>query len=119
MVRPTRHGIAAQFFALRPLNSCVFLLQEVDEFPGGWFHGHLRISLLGLLFSLQDKVSRSNKGIFKPLLYVFRMYGLFQTAFYFGYMALFSLAMGLMCGKHPLPQKRNANDSQVSKSHDG
>ena len=28
----------------------------------------------------------------------FRMYGLFQTAFYFGYMALFSLAMGIMCG---------------------
>lgn len=26
------------------------------------------------------------------------MYGLFQTAFYFGYMALFSLALGLMCG---------------------
>ncbi|KAK6644894.1 Transmembrane 9 superfamily member 3 [Polyplax serrata] len=27
-----------------------------------------------------------------------KMYGLFQTAFYFGYMALFSLALGLMCG---------------------
>ena len=27
-----------------------------------------------------------------------RMYGLFQTAFYFGHMALFSLALGLMCG---------------------
>lgn len=27
-----------------------------------------------------------------------RMYGLFQTAFYFGYMALFSLALGIMCG---------------------
>nr|CAD7259028.1 unnamed protein product [Timema shepardi]CAD7570490.1 unnamed protein product [Timema californicum] len=26
------------------------------------------------------------------------MYGLFQTAFYFGYMALFSLALGVMCG---------------------
>lgn len=30
--------------------------------------------------------------------FIFRMYGLFQTAFYFGYMALFSLALGLMCG---------------------
>ena len=29
----------------------------------------------------------------------FRMYGLFQTVFYFGYMALFSLALGIMCGK--------------------
>lgn len=27
-----------------------------------------------------------------------KMYGLFQTAFYFGYMALFSLALGVMCG---------------------
>jgi len=27
-----------------------------------------------------------------------KMYGLFQTTFYFGYMALFSLALGLMCG---------------------
>ncbi|GMT24604.1 hypothetical protein PFISCL1PPCAC_15901 [Pristionchus fissidentatus] len=27
-----------------------------------------------------------------------KMYGLFQTAFYFGYMGLFSIALGLMCG---------------------
>jgi len=27
------------------------------------------------------------------------MYGLFQTTFYFGYMALFSLALGIMCGQ--------------------
>ncbi|XP_043473138.1 transmembrane 9 superfamily member 3 [Leptopilina heterotoma] len=27
-----------------------------------------------------------------------KMYGLFQTAFYFGYMALFSVALGIMCG---------------------
>jgi len=27
-----------------------------------------------------------------------KMYGLFQTAFYFGYMALFSTALGMMCG---------------------
>ena len=26
------------------------------------------------------------------------MYGLFQTAFYFGYMALFAAALGMMCG---------------------
>jgi len=26
------------------------------------------------------------------------MYGLFQTCFYFGYMALFSLGLGLMTG---------------------
>ena len=27
-----------------------------------------------------------------------KMYGLFQTTFYFSYMALFSLALGIMCG---------------------
>ncbi|XP_076368296.1 transmembrane 9 superfamily member 3-like [Tachypleus tridentatus] len=27
-----------------------------------------------------------------------KMFGLFQTAFYFGYMALFSLALGVLCG---------------------
>ena len=27
------------------------------------------------------------------------MYGLFQTTFYFGYMALFSVGLGIMCGK--------------------
>lgn len=27
-----------------------------------------------------------------------KMYGLFQTSFYFGYMGLFSLALGVMCG---------------------
>ncbi|CAH3045205.1 unnamed protein product [Pocillopora meandrina] len=27
-----------------------------------------------------------------------KMYGLFQTTFYFGYMALFSLGLGIMCG---------------------
>lgn len=27
-----------------------------------------------------------------------KMYGLFQTTYYFGYMAIFSLSMGLMCG---------------------
>ncbi len=26
------------------------------------------------------------------------MYGLFQTSFYFGYMALFSACLGIMCG---------------------
>lgn len=28
-----------------------------------------------------------------------KMYGLFQTVFYFGHMALFCAALGLMCGE--------------------
>ncbi len=38
----------------------------------------------------------NKKKIFFFLL--FRMYGMFQTVFYFGYMALFSLGLGIMCG---------------------
>jgi len=35
----------------------------------------------------------------KPTMnFLFRMYGMFQTVFYFGYMALFSLGLGIMCG---------------------
>ena len=30
------------------------------------------------------------------------MYGLFQTTFYFGYMALFSVGLGIMCGEYHL-----------------
>jgi len=26
------------------------------------------------------------------------MYGLFQTTFYFGYMAVFSVSLGILCG---------------------
>lgn len=32
-------------------------------------------------------------------LFCLRMYGLFQTSFYFGYMAVFSTALGIMCGE--------------------
>ena len=39
---------------------------------------------------------RYNHFNFSTCLY--RMYGLFQTAFYFGYMALFSLGLGVLCG---------------------
>ncbi|KAK3089485.1 hypothetical protein FSP39_003986 [Pinctada imbricata] len=35
-----------------------------------------------------------------------KMYGLFQTTFYFGYMALFSLALGLMCVRKPIVDAR-------------
>ncbi len=34
-----------------------------------------------------------------------KMYGLFQTVFYFGNMALFSAALGIMCGKFHHPEK--------------
>ena len=33
------------------------------------------------------------------ILYHYRMFGLFQTVFYFSYMALGSMALGVLCGK--------------------
>lgn len=42
----------------------------------------------------QGKIPTINSYFF-----FFRMYGLFQTSFYFGYMAVFSTALGIMCGK--------------------
>ena len=36
------------------------------------------------------------------MLFSYRMYGLFQTTFYFGYMALFSSALGMMAGMSPI-----------------
>ena len=84
---------------------CLFL-QAVDELPVRRLHRALRLSLLLLLLLLQDQVScmtnsRSHKRFFYVKHFPFflrRMYGLFQTAFYFGYMALFALCLGLMCG---------------------
>ena len=52
--------------------------------------------------SLKLSEYQMNTLILSPKLFIYsfsyRMYGLFQTAFYFGYMALFSLALGLLCG---------------------
>ena len=127
----------------------------MDEFCSGCVHSYLRLSLLHLLFLLQDQVSQANQPIINQhkrsydtgktrarernvwvvedrnqirgwidndkvnsplwpfMLCCFwqltiwitnrwfafsRMFGLFQTVFYFGYMGLFSLALGLMTG---------------------
>ena len=43
---------------------------------------------------------RLREECYNGLFLRFRMYGLFQTTFYFGYMALFSLTLGVMCGKY-------------------
>ena len=45
--------------------------------------------------------SKQSKSFFIFNLFLashFRMYGLFQTVFYFGYMGLFSIALGVLCG---------------------
>lgn len=73
----------------------------VDQFHVGGLHFHLCVRLFLLLFLLQNKVSSCVDGgsfHFMGFLLFCRMYGLFQTAFYFGYMALFSGALGIICG---------------------
>uniref|UniRef100_A0A1I7XC35 Transmembrane 9 superfamily member n=1 Tax=Heterorhabditis bacteriophora TaxID=37862 RepID=A0A1I7XC35_HETBA len=62
---------------------------EVDKFYGWSINCILRVSILCLLFLLQDK---------NVILNNYRMFGLFQTVFYFGYMGIFSAALGLMAG---------------------
>ncbi|VDP22845.1 unnamed protein product [Soboliphyme baturini] len=68
----------------------------LDQFSYRNCNRSLRLHLFLLLFFLQDKVSMPVLVLFTD--YLFRMFGLFQTAFYFGYMAVFSLTLGIMCG---------------------
>lgn len=79
----------------------------MDELPVRCVHGGLCVHVLLLLLLLQNQVSRLvSQRIVKQtlegsdaLVVCFRMYGLFQTSFYFGYMAVFSTALGIMCGE--------------------
>lgn len=63
------------------LSTCIFIRSIIS-------------SLRQSEFSLEGSFSIHN--LISAL--IFRMYGLFQTAFYFGYMALFSGALGIICG---------------------
>ena len=72
----------------------------MDELFIGRLISILCLFICYLLFLLQDQV-RSTTGSLLTFLTVSlfsRMYGMFQTVFYFGYMALFSLGLGIMCG---------------------
>ena len=40
-----------------------------------------------------------------------KMYGLFQNVFYFGNMALFSAALGIMCGKSSSDLKKQCREA--------
>lgn len=90
---------------------CRGLPMAMDQFPVSGINSHLRVHVFLLLFLLQDKVSElgnkinrrenppTDQSINQFLSSNFhRMYGLFQTSFYFGYMALFSGALGIICG---------------------
>lgn len=93
---------------------CVYF-QAVDKLSFCCINCDICLHVLLLLLLFQDKVSDSfleyqfAKEVYwgiqgkiptiNSYFFFFRMYGLFQTSFYFGYMAVFSTALGIMCGK--------------------
>ncbi|XP_043287073.1 transmembrane 9 superfamily member 3 isoform X1 [Venturia canescens] len=67
---------------------CTYFLLNAEDYRWQWTSFLAAASTAGYVY-------------FYSFYYFFfktKMYGLFQTAFYFGYMALFSLALGIMCG---------------------
>nr|XP_054773969.1 transmembrane 9 superfamily member 3-like [Lytechinus pictus] len=67
---------------------CTYFLLNAEDYRWQWtsFLAAASTSFYVYLYS------------FYYFLFKTKMYGLFQTTFYFGYMALFSLALGVMCG---------------------
>jgi len=67
---------------------CTYFLLNAEDYRWQWtsFLSAASTSIYVYLYSLYY-------FFFKT-----KMYGLFQTAFYFGYMALFAAALGMMCG---------------------
>ncbi|XP_023323910.1 transmembrane 9 superfamily member 3 [Eurytemora carolleeae] len=67
---------------------CTYFLLNAEDYRWQWT-------------SFLAAASTSGYVYFYSFYYFFfktKMYGLFQTAFYFGYMAMFSLGLGLVCG---------------------
>jgi len=67
---------------------CTYFLLNAEDYRWQWT-------------SFLSAASTAGYVYFYSFYYFFfktKMYGLFQTTFYFGYMALFSLGLGLMCG---------------------
>lgn len=67
---------------------CTYILLNAEDYRWQWtsFLTGASTSLYVYLYS------------FYYFFFKTKMYGLFQTTFYFGHMALFSLALGIMCG---------------------
>jgi len=67
---------------------CTYFLLNAEDYRWQWTSFFSAASTAGYVY-------------FYSFYYFFfktKMYGLFQTAFYFGYMAMFSLGLGLVCG---------------------
>ena len=95
------------------------------DIPGGSGHLFSRPALPpDTSSSTPSTISSSKQGadilpVINPLLscFVCRMYGLFQTCFYFGYMAVFSLCLGILCGTIGYMGTRWMSDWEQSLKH--
>ncbi|XP_067008459.1 transmembrane 9 superfamily member 3 [Anabrus simplex] len=67
---------------------CTYFLLNAEDYRWQWTSFLAAASTAGYVYMYS----------FYYFFFKTKMYGLFQTAFYFGYMALFSLALGVMCG---------------------
>ncbi|XP_029154866.1 transmembrane 9 superfamily member 3 [Nylanderia fulva] len=67
---------------------CTYFLLNAEDYRWQWTSFLAAASTAGYVYIYS----------FYYFFFKTKMYGLFQTAFYFGYMALFSLALGIMCG---------------------
>ncbi|XP_061180989.1 transmembrane 9 superfamily member 3-like [Saccostrea echinata] len=67
---------------------CTYFLLNAEDYRWQWTSFSAAASTAGYVYLYS----------FYYFFFKTKMYGFFQTTFYFGYMALFSLALGLMCG---------------------
>lgn len=67
---------------------CTYFLLNAEDYRWQWTSFLAAASTAGYVYLYS----------FYYFFFKTKMYGLFQTVFYFGYMALFSLALGIMCG---------------------
>lgn len=67
---------------------CTYFLLNAEDYRWQWTSFLAAASTAGYVYLYS----------FYYFFFKTKMYGFFQTSFYFGYMALFSMALGLMCG---------------------
>ncbi|XP_076075330.1 transmembrane 9 superfamily member 3-like [Mytilus galloprovincialis] len=67
---------------------CTYFLLNAEDYRWQWTSFLAAASTAGYVYLYS----------FYYFFFKTKMYGLFQTTFYFGYMALFSMALGIMCG---------------------
>jgi transmembrane 9 superfamily protein 3 len=67
---------------------CTYFLLNAEDYRWQWTSFLAGASTAGYVYMYS----------FYYFFFKTKMYGFFQTTFYFGYMALFSMALGIMCG---------------------